>query len=133
MWSQREHLNMVQRYDSYDSSQNISTDLAGVAPLSILQNLAVPKTSNKSTVLNAYGVLCGKKNCRLLTALDYVDFMRRKRWRVYQYRTLLKNSKMSHPRCVYINNKCGYQSITQQYLKKMFTFKFTSSFNKHLF
>jgi len=30
------------------------------------------------------------------------------------------NSKMSHPRCVYINNRCGYQSITQQYLKKMF-------------
>ena len=29
-------------------------------------------------------------------------------------------SKMSHPRCVYINNRCGYQSITQQYLKKMF-------------
>jgi len=28
------------------------------------------------------------------------------------------NSKMSHPRCVYINNRCGYQSITQQYLKK---------------
>ena len=27
-------------------------------------------------------------------------------------------SKMSHPRCVYINNRCGYQSITQQYLKK---------------
>jgi len=30
------------------------------------------------------------------------------------------NSKMSHPRCVYMNNRCGYQSITQQYLKKMF-------------
>ena len=28
------------------------------------------------------------------------------------------NSKISHPRCVYINNRCGYQSITQQYLKK---------------
>jgi len=27
--------------------------------------------------------------------------------------------KMSHPRCVYINNRCGYQSITQQYLKKI--------------
>ena len=27
------------------------------------------------------------------------------------------NSEMSHPRCVYINNRCGYQSITQQYLK----------------
>ena len=26
-------------------------------------------------------------------------------------------SKMSHPRCVYINNRCGYLSITQQYLK----------------
>jgi len=25
---------------------------------------------------------------------------------------------MSHPRCVYINNRCGYQSITQQYLKR---------------
>jgi len=24
---------------------------------------------------------------------------------------------MSHPRCVYINNRCGYQSVTQQYLK----------------
>ena len=24
---------------------------------------------------------------------------------------------MSHPRCVYINNRWGYQSITQQYLK----------------
>ena len=31
------------------------------------------------------------KNCRLLTAIDYVDFMRRKRWRDYQYHTLLKN------------------------------------------
>jgi len=29
-------------------------------------------------------------------------------------------SKMSHLRCVYINNRCGYQSITQQYLKKCF-------------
>jgi len=28
------------------------------------------------------------------------------------------NSKMSHPRCVYINNRCRYQSITQQYLKR---------------
>ena len=28
------------------------------------------------------------------------------------------NSKMSHPRCVYINNRCGCQSITQQYLKR---------------
>ena len=27
---------------------------------------------------------------------------------------------MSHPRFVYINNRCGYQSVTQQYLKKMF-------------
>ena len=26
-------------------------------------------------------------------------------------------SEMSHPRCVYINNRCRYQSITQQYLK----------------
>ena len=25
---------------------------------------------------------------------------------------------MSHSRCVYINNRCGYQSITQQYLKR---------------
>jgi len=24
---------------------------------------------------------------------------------------------MSHPRCVYINNRCAYQSIAQQYLK----------------
>ena len=28
------------------------------------------------------------------------------------------NSKISHPRCVYINNRCRYQSITQQYLKR---------------
>jgi len=28
------------------------------------------------------------------------------------------NSKMSHPRCVYINNRRRYQSITQQYLKR---------------
>ena len=26
---------------------------------------------------------------------------------------------MNHPRCVYINNMCGYQSLTQQYLKKI--------------
>ena len=25
---------------------------------------------------------------------------------------------MSHPRCVYINSRCRYQSITQQYLKR---------------
>ena len=37
---------------------------------------------------------------------------------VYKFR--YDHSKMSHPRCVYINNRCGYQSITQQYLKKMF-------------
>jgi len=30
----------------------------------------------------------------------------------------LHYSKMSHPRCAYINNRCGYQSITQQYLKR---------------
>jgi len=30
---------------------------------------------------------------------------------------------MSHPRCVYRNNRRGYQSITQQYLKKMFNIK----------
>ena len=28
------------------------------------------------------------------------------------------SSKMSHPRCVYINNRCRYQSLTQQYLKR---------------
>jgi len=28
------------------------------------------------------------------------------------------NSKKSHPRCVYINNRCGYQSITKQYIKR---------------
>jgi len=28
------------------------------------------------------------------------------------------NSKMSQPRCVYTNNRCRYQSITQQYLKR---------------
>jgi len=33
---------------------------------------------------------------------------------------VLNESKMSHPRCVYINNRCRYQSITQQYLKNMF-------------
>jgi len=32
--------------------------------------------------------------------------------------TIPLNSKMSHPRCVYINNRCGCQSITQQYLKR---------------
>jgi len=32
--------------------------------------------------------------------------------------TFCTNSKMSHPRCVYINNRCRYQSITQQYLKR---------------
>jgi len=31
---------------------------------------------------------------------------------------LCMNSKMSHPRGVYINNRCGCQSITQQYLKR---------------
>jgi hypothetical protein len=30
----------------------------------------------------------------------------------------INTSKMNHPRCVYINNKCRYQSITQQYLKR---------------
>jgi hypothetical protein len=29
-----------------------------------------------------------------------------------------KRSKVSHPRCVYINNRCRYQSVTQQYLKR---------------
>ena len=29
-----------------------------------------------------------------------------------------KNSKMSHPRCMYINNRCRHQSITKQYLKR---------------
>jgi len=38
---------------------------------------------------------------------------------ISQYLALLR-PKMSHPRYVYIINKCGYQSITQQYLKKMF-------------
>jgi len=28
------------------------------------------------------------------------------------------DSKMSRPRCAYINNRCRYQSITQQYLKR---------------
>jgi hypothetical protein len=31
---------------------------------------------------------------------------------------LYYDSKMSHPRCVYINNRCRYQSITQRYLKR---------------
>jgi len=35
-------------------------------------------------------------------------------------RSCYLNFKLSHPRCVYINNRFGYQSITQQYLKKMF-------------
>jgi len=37
-----------------------------------------------------------------------------------KYTYIVPNFKMSHPRYVYINNRCGYQSITQQYLKKMF-------------
>ena len=27
-------------------------------------------------------------------------------------------TEMSHPRCVYINNRCRYQSITQRFLKR---------------
>jgi len=38
----------------------------------------------------------------------------------FSFDSLSRISKMSHLRCVYINNRCGYQSITQQYLKKMF-------------
>jgi len=38
------------------------------------------------------------------------DFVFRRNGRVL-------NFKLSHPRCVYINNRCGGQSITQQYLK----------------
>ena len=30
----------------------------------------------------------------------------------------LFDSKKSHPHCVYINNRCWYQSVTQQYLKR---------------
>ena len=30
----------------------------------------------------------------------------------------MQDFKLSHPCFVYINNRCGYQSITQQYLKK---------------
>jgi len=30
----------------------------------------------------------------------------------------IKDSKMSHPRCVYINNRCRCQSVTHQYLKR---------------
>ena len=37
---------------------------------------------------------------------------------LYYRRALSGYSKMNHPRCVYINNRCGYQSITPQYLKK---------------
>jgi len=33
-------------------------------------------------------------------------------------KTIQSISKMSHPRCVYINNRCRYQWITQQYLKR---------------
>ena len=36
----------------------------------------------------------------------------------FPVRDTYSNSKMNHPRCVYINNRCGYQSITQQYLKR---------------
>ena len=28
------------------------------------------------------------------------------------------NSKMRHPRCVYLNNRCRYQPVTQQCLKR---------------
>jgi len=31
---------------------------------------------------------------------------------------LSPNSEMSRPRCVYINNRCRYQSVTQQFLKR---------------
>ena len=40
--------------------------------------------------------------------------------RVQPFVGILHNSKMSHPRCVYINNSCGYQSMTQQYLKRCY-------------
>jgi len=33
------------------------------------------------------------------------------------FSNLHTNSKMSHLRCVYTNNRCRYQSITQQYIK----------------
>ena len=32
----------------------------------------------------------------------------------------MHRSKMNHQRCVYINNRCTYQLITQQYLKQVF-------------
>jgi len=37
---------------------------------------------------------------------------------VFKERNCVHDSKMSHPHCVYINNRCSYQSITQQYLKR---------------
>jgi len=39
------------------------------------------------------------------------------------------NFKLSHPSCVYINNMCGYQSITQQCLKKMFNTGWSKLYN----
>ena len=39
------------------------------------------------------------------------------------------NSKMGHPRRVYINNSCRYQSITQQYLKR----RLINDDNNHMF
>ena len=35
--------------------------------------------------------------------------------------THILTSKMSHPRCVYISNRCLYHSITRQYLKRCLT------------
>ena len=42
---------------------------------------------------------------------------RKTAWRNHSTTSIFaqRNSKMSHPSCVYINNRCRYQSITQQY------------------
>jgi len=50
----------------------------------------------------------------ILASITFLDLWK---WPLKD-RTEICNSKMGHPRCVYINNRCGYQSITQQYLKR---------------
>jgi len=71
----------------------------------------------KVTKLKSMTGMCNtsqmKKNCKCIQILE-VNLKKQKSVSDVG----VHNFKLSHPRCVYINNRCGYQSITQQYLKK---------------
>ena len=67
---------------------------------------------------NIYFVRVPVMDERIILSLQVLIWQAAPRGPMQTVIAFIFKSKVSHPRCVYINNRCRYQSIAQQYLKR---------------